>query len=356
MYWDEVQNALNRFREQRALKRLEEKKLSIEPARKNINTATDTSKENFFEPRKLKKVEGEEWIKDVDAAKVTGLTLAEVQGNATSISVGDTELAQLITADLNSEGKFESYRLMPRVVNVIVEKVQKELKKLYSGVAFTILQAMKQEGAKKFVDEPAPTNCYDADGYINCAFGTIHYSRIYYCTRLPVEIRQVERDCQKCAYAYKGEYTLTDSRNYKSNCDNCEKLNGYYEWAHNNVYNVLATMALTSAGLYPYINVLKIGFDEETKELIIPLTRERYVAVKLNYGGSNSNFGYENASQAKRILSHFNLQPNQTAKSVCNYAMPYVDNRFYGINGEIIVAEIIGRKEKVKPLPFEPST
>lgn len=330
-------------------------------------SASSKIQSKLYSERRLKKVEGDNWIYDTDAAKLTGLTLNELRQNALSISISADESAQSVIADKNSDtGELESFRLKPSAVNVIVDKVQRKLDKLHNSIAFSILRAWKAEGAKKFAEEPAPPNCYDTEGLTKCYFGIVHYSQVYYCTRLPVEIRQVEKNCKKCAYAPKGNLTLETARNYKSSCDNCEELNGYYLWCYHRVFNVLATTALLSAGISLYIDILKIGYDEETKEIIIPLTREKFVAVKLNNGGSNSNFDYDNISQAKRIFSHFNLQPNQASKHSlvrndegaveyhgCNYAKPYLDNRFYGLNGEVVIAEILGSKKYVNPLPFE---
>lgn len=352
------------------LERDNRQSLSDAPSSKNLTqeqSASSKIQSKLYSERRLKKVKGDNWIYDTDAAKLTGLTLNELRQNALSISISADESAQSVIADKNSDtGELESFRLKPSAVNVIVDKVQRKLDKLHSSIAFSILRAWKAEGAKKFADEPAPPNCYDTEGLTKCYFGIVHYSQVYYCTRLPVEIRQVEKNCKKCAYAPKGNLTLETARNYKSSCDNCEELNGYYLWCYHRVFNVLATTALLSAGISLYIDILKIGYDEETKEIIIPLTREKFVAVKLNNGGSNSNFDYDNISQAKRIFSHFNLQPNQAGKHLlvrndegaveyhgCNYAKPYLDNRFYGLNGEVVIAEILGSKKYVNPLPFE---
>ena len=182
-----------------------------------------------------------------------------------------------------------------------------------------------------------PPNCYDSDGIIKAATGKRYrYIDIFKFTSLPVEIKTAPEN--------------------------------YFEWCHANLYNVLAVQCYHKVGLSPYEDVLKMGYDEKTREIIIPLNSQKYVSIGLNMGDYYHGWGYENKKSAMRILSHYNLQPYKNGESSlirnsagvveyrgCNYDTPYLDNRFIGTDGEIIFAGCIGQVYHKINLPFTPS-
>ena len=85
----------------------------------------------------------------------------------------------------------------------------------------------------------------------------------------------------------------------------------YLNQCHNYVFNIQAAAYLRKVGLYLYIDKLQIGYDIETKEIILPLDGvkgSRYFAIKLKFDNAADEV------TAQKVLQYYNLKPNETAK------------------------------------------
>ena len=85
----------------------------------------------------------------------------------------------------------------------------------------------------------------------------------------------------------------------------------YLNHCHNYVFNVQVQTYLKKVGLYLYIDKLQIGYDTETKEIILPLDGvkgSRYFAIKLKFDNAADEV------TAQKVLQYYNLKPNETAK------------------------------------------
>ena len=197
---------------------------------------------------------------------------------------------------------------------------------------------------KKFIKRICPPNCYDATGFIATAYGKRHYTEIRRLTQTPVEIKTAPiGDCTKCIYA-KARGTQHDT------CAKCQELNTYFEWCRTFEYDTRTNWFNCNNGLSGYRDVLKIGFDNVTSEIIIPLTGRQYVSIEIK-----DWFSVKDYAKANAILSHFNRLPRNMELSADNCSMPYLDNRFVGTDGEIIFAGCIGQVYHKINLPFPPA-
>ena len=85
----------------------------------------------------------------------------------------------------------------------------------------------------------------------------------------------------------------------------------YLNRCHNYVFDVQAAAYLMKVGLYLYIDKLQIGYDIETKEIILPLDGvkgSRYFAIRLEFDHAADEV------TAQKVLQYYNLKPNETAK------------------------------------------
>lgn len=207
--------------------------------------------------------------------------------------------------------------------------------------------------ARRFIQKICPPNCYNSDGIIQAATGKRSYINIRRKTSLPVEIKTAPMgDCEKCTYK--------KARGTKySSCAKCPELTTYFEWTHSNVYTTPAQMIIFKCGLSPYKEILKIGYDPTTLEIIIPLNQRQYVTLELANRAACSSADLKDLENARRVLSHYNLQPRRNAELTldgrCNSDSPYLDNRFIGSSGEIVFATCIGQVYRKIKLPFPPT-
>ena len=346
--------ALNRFREQRALKRFEERTITspgVESARAEKPDTADTSKDNSAEksPRRLKKVEGDEWIWDYDASKATGLTLDEIRKHAEIIGNTDAELARLMFFDTNKEtGEIENYCFQPPAINAIVDKVQREN------------------------DEVQPPPNLYVDGKIKACGTILDYADVSQWTRRPLPIfRNHFIDSERCSLKSK-KYSdrAFMCKDCKERCGgkevrfgngnlNCREIDYIF---HCHGIGAKYRHDFTELGLEPLIDVLYLGVDELTGKVVFPLTAELYTTISLKDLR-------ERTQRAKILLAHYNRalvkRSDGTIEGACFpyefrqscVAMPYVDNRIYSTDGRIIYAYCAGLKKNCQPtLPFEPST
>ncbi len=207
--------------------------------------------------------------------------------------------------------------------------------------------------ARRFIQKICPPNCYNSDGIIQTPTGKHSYINLRCKTSLPVEISTAPiGDCSKCTYR-KARGTKYDS------CAKCPELKTYFEWTHSNVYTTPAQMIIFKCGLSPYEEILKIGYDPTTLEIILPLTRRQYVTLELANRAASSVEDFKDRENARRVLSHYNLLPRTNGEIYsdgrCNSDSPYLDNRFIGLNGEIVFATCIGQVYRKINLPFSPT-
>ena len=337
-----------------ALKRFAERTIispGVESARENKSTSPDTSKDNSAEksPRRLKKVEGDDWIWDYDASKATGLTLDEIRKHAKTIYDTDAELSRLMFADINNEtGEFENYCFQPPVINAIVDRVQREIEEV----------------------QPPP-NLY-VDGKIKACGTVLDYADVSKWTRRPLPIfrnhfvssercslkskKYSERAfiCRDCKERFGGKEVRFGNGDL-----NCREIDYIF---HCHGIGAKYRHDFTELGLEPLIDVLYLGVDDLKGEVVFPLTYELYTTIPLKDLR-------ERTQRAKILLAHYNRalvkRSDGTIEGTCFpyefrqscAAMPYVDNRIYSTDGRIIYAYCAGLKKDYQPtLPFEPST
>ena len=299
--------------------------------------------------RRLKKVDGDNWIYDTAAVKVTGLTLDEIRKHAKIIGNTDAELARLMFFDTNKEtGEIENYCFQPPAINAIVDKVQREN------------------------DEVQPPPNLYVDGKIKACDTILDYADVSKWTRQPLTVKRNHFiDSERCSVKHK-QYSSRDFI-----CKDCRERFGGREVRFGNgklncreidyIFHCHGIGAkyrhdFTELGLEPLIDVLYLGVDELTGKVVFPLTDELYTTISLKDLR-------ERTQRAKILLAHYNRalvkRSDGTIEGACFpyefcqkcAAMPYVDNRIYSTDGRIIYAYCAGLKKGYQPtLPFEPST
>lgn len=236
--------------------------------------------------------------------------------------------------------------LMPEVVNAIVDEIQGEI--------------------DKSADEnKTPPNLY-VEGKISACGTVLDYANLSKWTRQPIPIfrnhfigaegctikNRENRNliCKDCKERFGGTSVIFDGR-YCRQMDYIFHCHGV--GAKRRIYYDFCKVGLSAM----LIEVLYLGYDSETQEFIFPLTDELYTTIPLK--------DFLNKTQrAKIILAHYNRtikrQSDGTFKATCSNeiekacaAMPYVDNRFYSTDGQIIYGYCVGlKKASQPPLPF----
>ena len=169
--------------------------------------------------------------------------------------------------------------------------------------------------ARRFIQKICPPNCYDDFG-IFTGGKRYRYVDIRRLTSLPVAIKIADMD--------------------------------FFNRCHACVFHVLSRHLMHVTGLTIFSDVLKLGFDTATNEFVAPLNRRQYTVIGLNWGGYNTGYGFDDRRQAFSVLSHLNIKAT-------NANMPYVDNRFIGLSGEIVFAGCTGHCYRKINLPFPPT-
>ncbi len=117
----------------------------------------------------------------------------------------------------------------------------------------------------------------------------------------------------------------------------------YFNRCHNFVSHVCASSYLLKVGLLPYVDSVDIGYDTSMKEIILPIDEKHYHSIKLQFDRAADE------REAQKVLRHYNLQPNETAKrNLCkgidgklidggdNYGKPYRgDSPFASLNAKV---------------------
>ena len=220
-------------------------------------------------------------------------------------------------------------------------------KKSWSSVGVVVkpspTQAVKQPRKLEL-----PPNCYDDEGKIQAYFGTFTYSQIYNYTHCRVMIKDDGNKlvpCKKCwtNYEYcRGKITKTMKA---LACSDCRK-NGYLDYL---TWCSCGAMIIRG-GLYEKALLrfadygLMLGYDIFKKALIFPLNKFQY--VELPFDGKNF---LQSQQDAMKILMHYNrpiekgtdgkFKPKWLSGAHIPNFMPYLDNRFFGVAGEIVIAE-----------------
>lgn len=126
----------------------------------------------------------------------------------------------------------------------------------------------------------------------------------------------------------------------------------YFDHCHNHVCHVQSQVYLLKVGLYVYVDSLPIGYDTSTKEIILPIDETHYYSIKLRFDRAADE------ETAQKILRHYNLKPNETAKwnlykdetgklidGSCNYDKPYRDDSPFAALNAKVQAKIKERRE-----------
>ena len=186
-----------------------------------------------------------------------------------------------------------------------------------------------------------PPNCY-VDGKITSNYGVFTYAEIYHYTGQPLKIKSGGGDrvsCSKCEIQQKYSAREIDARHKRLVCGSCNP-------TYINFCNLAALdirKSLVKKGLEYLLNVINLGYDAEKKALIFPLNDEQYIEL-----GFNGREYTQSRAERMKVLMHYNLALVEEEKggfkvpynfSWSEYQrMPYLDNRFYSVDGEIVIA------------------
>lgn len=198
-----------------------------------------------------------------------------------------------------------------------------------------------------------PPNCY-IEGKISAYAGTLSYEKIYRYTSCELAIHSDGArfmSCEKCNVPKEYNQEIIGKNMKELACGECRRNGGlsYIDWCNTNLLRSKADVhegrrgLLYHLGLQEFVNKsLSLGFDTEKELLIFPLNHNQYVT--LGFNGRNFT---QSKEECKKVLAHYNfelvpigqgkLKP-LTHKESESPAMPYLDNRFYGTNGEIVIA------------------
>ena len=207
-----------------------------------------------------------------------------------------------------------------------------------------------------------PPNCY-IDGKIKANFGTFTYAQIFKYTSRPLKIYNdgnrrmhctLREPFKKCPTYHEYQTGQITKAMKDLACRDCWKSGGltYFRWC--NTVACDKRHNLHVKGLSKFIDWLMLGYDAERQALIFPLNRCQYVTL-----GFNGREFTQPPEERKKVLMHFNLEMEINGKdgfkpiqtNGCGIPkMPYLDNRFYGDNGEVVIAGFLGQEDKGKNL------
>ena len=187
----------------------------------------------------------------------------------------------------------------------------------------------------------APPNCY-VDGKIKANFGVFTYEQIYWYTKCPLDIKSGGSDrvpCSKCEIHQRYSAREIDYKYKKLVCANCHST--YIKFCNSAALDIRG--GLVKKGLECLLNAINLGYDAEKQALIFPLNDYQYIEL-----GFNGREYTQPRAEYMKVLMHYNLALVQDGKggfevpynfgwSEYQY-MPYLDNRFFGLNGEEVIA------------------
>lgn len=184
-----------------------------------------------------------------------------------------------------------------------------------------------------------PPNCY-VDGKINAYFGSFTYEQIYKYTSQPLKIKNNggrRVPCTKCDILRKYNAREINSSYKKMLCAEC--VSTYITYCNVNSLDIRGY--LIKKGLERFIDDIQLGYDFEKQALIFPLNNNQYVEL-----GFNGKEYTQSRAESLKVLMHYNRRlvlENGEFKAPYNYCyvesplMPYLDNRFYGVDGEMVI-------------------
>ena len=202
------------------------------------------------------------------------------------------------------------------------------------------------ESAKKDTKEKrrvidAPPNCY-VDGKITANYGVFTYAEIYRYTHCPLDIKSggnARVPCSKCEIQQRFSARKIDRSKKNMICAGCKTT--YINFCNSTALDIRES--LVKKGLEYLLSAIHLGYDAEKKALIFPLNDYQYIEL-----GFNGREYTQSRAERMKVLMHYNLalvqEGNGGFKVPYNFSwneyqrMPYLDNRFYGLNGEIVIA------------------
>lgn len=189
-----------------------------------------------------------------------------------------------------------------------------------------------------------PPNCY-VDGKITAHFGVFTYREIFHYTSQPLEIKSGLRrriPCSKCYVKQQLDRGEIKGDYKRLVCANCGLSSTYFGWCRTNAIDIRGS--LLKNGLINFVyNHIGLGYDTEKEMLIFPLNHNQY--LELGYSAGKYT---QSREQSLKILMHYNRclakEENGKFKPTYNYnysgmqLCPYLDNRFYSTNGQVVIA------------------
>lgn len=188
-----------------------------------------------------------------------------------------------------------------------------------------------------------PPNCYDENGMIESYAGQFSYGQIFKFTHCPLEIHNDGRrivSCRKCSLPRELKTGKITKKMKALACADCRGNLNYIQACNNATEKIRHYLHLK--GLVNFADFMMLGYDAEKKILIFPLNHHQYVTL----GFDGREFTQPKA-ECLKVLMHFNrplhkdsegrFVPKWTGKCYCD-ELPYLDNRFFGTRGEVVIA------------------
>lgn len=266
----------------------------------------------------------------------------------------DADVAKVDTSTHNlrgAESKYQTTGILPTSkVEPATDKVQCHEYKKSADAQLDEMQGTNAENCNEYKKPrrlELPPNLYDEEGFIESFFGRLSYRHIFKHTSKKLVIhndggRQVP--CTKCSIKHEYRLGMIGKNMMKAACSDCRRNPlTYLGWANEKACKF--RHELYQKGLLEFVeHDLSLGFDDEKKLLIFPLNKNQYVT--LPFDGRDYLLS---KAESLPVLLHYNRLLKQDKadgifKPLFHNAnvdanVPYLDNRFFGVNGEIVIAE-----------------